>query len=218
VTSDRRSEHPTLEPSHPLFGLGYAKPIEHCAFLRSDDDGFTEVQATVAAETPVALVYNGWPHVVMMCTPADIEDFALGFTLTEEIVKWREEIGPLRAVRYSQGIEVELSLPESASDALRQRGRSLVRRTGCGLCGVTPIDDALVGAFRESGAIVERVNGHMVLSVNDLQHLNALVDAARSRGAVLSELSPLRSTLEDVFVDLIRATDVQVGATPEVQS
>jgi len=152
VTSDRRSEHPTLEPSHPLFGLGYAKPIEHCAFLRIDDDGFTEVQATVAEETPVALVYNGWPHVVMMCTPADIEDFALGFTLTEEIVKWREEIGPLRAVRYSQGIEVEISIPESASDALRQRGRSLVGRTGCGLCGVTTIDDALrPGRAVESG-------------------------------------------------------------------
>ena len=81
-----------------------------------------------------------------------------------------------------------------------------------------PIDDALVSAFRDSGAGVERVNGHMVLSVNDLQHLNALVDTARARGTVLSELSPLRSTLEDVFVDLIRATDVQVGATPEVQS
>jgi ABC-2 type transport system ATP-binding protein len=81
-----------------------------------------------------------------------------------------------------------------------------------------PIDDALVSAFRESGAGVERVNGHMVLSVNDLQHLNALVDTARARGAVLSELSPLRSTLEDVFVDLVRATDIQVGATPEVQS
>ena len=81
-----------------------------------------------------------------------------------------------------------------------------------------PVDDALVSAFRDSGAGVERVNGHMVLSVNDLQHLNAIVDAARARGTVLSELSPLRSTLEDVFVDLIRATDIQVGATPEVQS
>lgn len=82
----------------------------------------------------------------------------------------------------------------------------------------SPVDDALVSAFRESGAGVERVNGHMVLSVNDLPHLNALVDAARSRGAVLSELSPVRSTLEDVFVDLIQATDVQVGASPEVHS
>ncbi|GAC1418489.1 MAG: formate dehydrogenase accessory sulfurtransferase FdhD [Actinomycetota bacterium] len=132
-----------MDASHPLFGLGYAKPVEHRAFLRVDDDGFTEAQATVAEETPVALVYNGRPHVVMMCTPADIEDFALGFTLTEEIVRQRDAIGAVRAVRYSQGIEVEISIPESASDALRQRGRALVGRTGCGLCGVTTIDDAL---------------------------------------------------------------------------
>ncbi|HEV8661466.1 MAG TPA: ABC transporter ATP-binding protein [Thermoanaerobaculia bacterium] len=68
----------------------------------------------------------------------------------------------------------------------------------------TPIDDSLVATFRDSGAGVERVNGHLVLSVSDLQHLNSLVDAARSQGAVLSELAPVRSTLEDVFVDLIR--------------
>jgi len=67
-----------------------------------------------------------------------------------------------------------------------------------------PIDDSLVAAFREAGAGVERVNGHLELSVQNLEHLNALVDQLRSRGALLSEVSPLRSTLEDVFVDLVR--------------
>ena len=56
----------------------------------------------------------------------------------------------------------------------------------------------------------------MLLSVDDLQHLNALVDRLRATGGVLSELSPVRSTLEDVFVDLVRASDVQVGGTEEV--
>jgi ABC-2 type transport system ATP-binding protein len=69
----------------------------------------------------------------------------------------------------------------------------------------TPIDESLVAAFRETGAGVERVNGHMVLSVDDVQHLNALVDRLRGRGGILTELTPVRSTLEDVFVDLIRA-------------
>ena len=77
----------------------------------------------------------------------------------------------------------------------------------------SPIDDALVAAFRESGAGVERVNGHMVLNVADIQHLNALVDKLRAQGGVLSELTPVRSTLEDVFVDLVRAEEgVSVGA------
>jgi ABC-2 type transport system ATP-binding protein len=68
----------------------------------------------------------------------------------------------------------------------------------------TPIDEGLVAAFREAGAGVERINGHLELSVQNLQHLNALLDQLRSRGALLSEVSPLRSSLEDVFVDLVR--------------
>jgi FdhD protein len=134
---------PTLNPDHPLFGLGYAKPVERREYLRVDDDGISKGTSTVAEETPVALIYNGWPHVVMMCTPADVEDFALGFTLTEEIVPDPGSVASISVVRYSQGIEVEITVPAAASDALRNRGRSLVGRTGCGLCGVTTIDDAL---------------------------------------------------------------------------
>ena len=73
----------------------------------------------------------------------------------------------------------------------------------------TAVDDTLVAAFRESGAGVDRVNGHLELAVNDVEHLNALVDRLRANGGMLTELAPLRSTLEDVFVDLIKAPDVQ---------
>ena len=69
---------------------------------------------------------------------------------------------------------------------------------------VSPADETLIAAFRESGASVERANGHLLLTTRDLEHLNALVDTVRARGGVLSELSPVRSTLEDVFVDLVR--------------
>ena len=67
------------------------------------------------------------------------------------------------------------------------------------------LDEALLGAFRESGALAERVNGHVKLTARDAEHLNALVDAARSRGVLVTELTPVRSTLEDVFVDLVKA-------------
>lgn len=80
----------------------------------------------------------------------------------------------------------------------------------------TPIDDSLVAAFRETGAGVQRVNGHVVLSVSDAQHLNALVDRLRAGGGILTELTPVRSTLEDVFVDLIRASDQQSVGGMEV--
>lgn len=135
---------PTLDPDHPLFGLGYAEPTVERRFVRVGDDGAREASAPVAEETPVALVYNGWPHVVMMCTPADVEDFALGFTVSEEIAA-AADVERITFVRYSQGIEVEIAIPAPAAEALRERGRSLVGRTGCGLCGVTTIGEALRG-------------------------------------------------------------------------
>ena len=132
----------TLDPQHPLFGLGYAHPVERRTFARVIDGACTTAEATVAEEVPVALAYNGKPHVVMMCTPADIEDFARGFTITEEIAR-ANEIGEMKAVKYSGGIEVRIAIPGVRAAALGDRGRALVGRTGCGLCGVTTIDAAL---------------------------------------------------------------------------
>jgi ABC-2 type transport system ATP-binding protein len=65
---------------------------------------------------------------------------------------------------------------------------------------VSPVSDELLTSFRDTGALVERVNGHLQLATRDLEHLNTLVDRARAQGASLQELSPLRSSLEDVFV------------------
>ena len=70
----------------------------------------------------------------------------------------------------------------------------------------TGVDDALLGELRGTGASVERVNGHLDLTARDIAHLNALVDRLRARGAQLEELTPLRSSLEDVFVDLVSAS------------
>jgi len=86
----------------------------------------------------------------------------------------------------------------------------LTRKSATYKMVATPADESLVAAFRETGAGVERVNGHMVLSVNDVEHLNALVDKLRASGGMLNELTPVRSTLEDVFVDLIRAEEVPI--------
>jgi ABC-2 type transport system ATP-binding protein len=71
------------------------------------------------------------------------------------------------------------------------------------------VDDGLLEELRGTGASVERVNGHFNLAARDLAHLNAVVDRLRARGALLEELAPLRSSLEDVFVDLVRAEPEQ---------
>jgi ABC-2 type transport system ATP-binding protein len=73
------------------------------------------------------------------------------------------------------------------------------------------LDEAMLAAFRATGASAERVNGHVKLTARDLQHLNELVDTARFHGALLTELTPEKNTLEDVFVDLVKATPEQVS-------
>jgi len=72
---------------HPLLGLGYSRPVDARRFVQLSDSGATTAGADVAEEVPVALVYNGRPHVVVMATPADLEDLAVGFTITEQVVE-----------------------------------------------------------------------------------------------------------------------------------
>jgi FdhD protein len=134
---------PTLRAGHPLLGLGYTRPVRSYRCLSLDERSAFEGSVPVAEEVPVAFVYNAQPHVVMMATPADLEDFAIGFTLSEEIVRSAGEIGHVDTVRYSQGIELQLTVEQEAAERLATRGRQLAGRTGCGLCGVQTIDEAL---------------------------------------------------------------------------
>lgn len=133
---------PALSPEHPLFGLGYAEPVREREFTRLEG-GQQGDHAAVAEEVPVAFIYNGRPHVVMMATPADFEDFAVGFSLTEEIVGSASEIARLDVVRHAQGVELQLAIPDAAARRLEARGRQLVGQTGCGLCGVETVAEAL---------------------------------------------------------------------------
>jgi ABC-2 type transport system ATP-binding protein len=71
----------------------------------------------------------------------------------------------------------------------------------------SPLSEALLADFRGLGAGAERLNGHLRVLVRDVAHLNTLIDAARARGALLTEVAPEKSTLEDVFVDLVKAPE-----------
>ena len=127
----------------PASGLGYGKPATSRALLQLSDDGVLDAIAAVAEEVPVAFVYSGRPHAVMMATPGDLEDFAYGFTLSEEIVENVTEIAAVDVSRHSRGIELALTIPLAAVERLADRSRAMTGRTGCGLCGVEAIDDAV---------------------------------------------------------------------------
>lgn len=97
------------------------------------------LEATIAAEVPVALVYNGIPHVVMMATPADLEDFALGFSLSEGLLATADELQGIEIVEGDPGIEVRMQIARHRLAGIADRDRNLTGRTGCGLCGVNTL-------------------------------------------------------------------------------
>jgi FdhD protein len=118
-----------------LLRLGYAKPLLELQVRRWRDGTVDERTEPVVEETPVAVVYNGVPHVVMMATPIDLEDFVLGFSLTEELIRTPADLLSLEIVRYSQGIEIQVTVSPECDAVIAGRTRRLTGRTGCGICG-----------------------------------------------------------------------------------
>ncbi|MFZ5456038.1 MAG: formate dehydrogenase accessory sulfurtransferase FdhD [Pseudomonadota bacterium] len=106
----------------------------------------------VAEEVPVAMVYNGISHAVMLATPADLEDFGTGFSLAEGIVARASEIHDIDTAHHVDGIEVRMRVSNRTFEALKARRRSLAGRTGCGLCGV----DSLGQVAREVKPVAAR--------------------------------------------------------------
>ncbi len=97
----------------------------------------------LAEEIPVALVYNGVSHVVMLATPQDLEEFALGFSLTEGILRDKSELYGVEIVEQAQGIELHCEIASAQFANLKERRRNLLGRTGCGLCGAESIGQAM---------------------------------------------------------------------------
>jgi formate dehydrogenase accessory protein FdhD len=112
-------------------------------FVRMSGAESTPDRATIAEEVPIAFVYRTRPHVVMMATPADLEDLAVGFTLSEQIVERADDITDIRIQHHQRGVELTIDIPQTVVAELAARARGITARTGCGLCGVEAIDDAV---------------------------------------------------------------------------
>ena len=107
------------------------------------DGQYSEDCDRVVEEAPVALVYNGVSHAVMMATPTDLEDLALGFSLSEGIIDGPEQLLGLDLQDHAKGTEVAMEITAQPFARLKQRRRNLTGRTGCGLCGVESLDQAI---------------------------------------------------------------------------
>ncbi len=101
------------------------------------------VQDCLAEETPVAMVYNGVSHAVMLATAQDLEDFALGFALSEGIVQHASEMYAIEIVLQEKGIELHCRIANEQFMQLKERRRTLAGKTGCGLCGAENLAQAM---------------------------------------------------------------------------
>lgn len=119
----------TKIPANKLF-------VENNSFLIQPISDF------LIKEVPVALVYNGISHTVMMCTPHDLADFALGFSLAENILQHPNQLYGLDIIERldcqgkPQGIEIQLEIASRPFMQLKEKRRTMAGRTGCGICGV----------------------------------------------------------------------------------
>ncbi|MFA1623717.1 formate dehydrogenase accessory sulfurtransferase FdhD [Rhizobium mongolense] len=123
-------------------------------------------ERVVPEEIPVAFSYGGTAHAVMMATPEDIEDFAIGFSLTEGIIQDAGQISAIEIVDEPQGIDVQVTLTDDVADALRARRRSMAGPVGCGLCGIESIDQAVRPVPDVSSADLKLAHGDIVRAVS----------------------------------------------------
>jgi FdhD protein len=139
----------------------------------------TQRDDSIASEVPVALTYNRLSHVVMMATPSDLEDFGLGFSLTEGLIATPADLLAVRIIPREGGIELAMTITEEWFDRLGTQRRNMAGRTGCGLCGAENIEQALrypspVGHTIElSNSSVQKA----VTSLNAHQPLQAVTGA-----------------------------------------
>ncbi|HET6306047.1 MAG TPA: formate dehydrogenase accessory sulfurtransferase FdhD [Rhodopila sp.] len=156
-------------------------------------------ERAVAREMPIALTYNRTTHAVMLGTPVDLEDFAVGFSLSEEIIGGVDEILGLEIVEVPDGVECRMDLAPEKLSALTRRQRRLAGPSGCGLCGL----ESLAQAIRPSPVVTvgreftpAMVQEAMAL-MQPAQTLNAVTRAVHAAGFWTAERG-LMALREDV--------------------
>ena len=187
------------------------KSSERLRAIRWRDGSAEDFSRELPEETPVALVHDATTTAVVMATPADLEDLGLGFSLTERIIDHPNHITALECVAAGDGIEVRMWLAGDASATLAARRRALVGPTGCGLCGIDSLSEALRPPPRVGeGLTVSAPAIHAaVAALSQAQRLGAATRAVHAAGW-WTESQGLVAVREDVGRH--NALDKLVGA------
>ena len=176
----------------------------------------------VTEEVPVALVYHGVPHVVMLASPADLEDYAVGFTVSEGLVGDPREIQSVEVEHGAESIEVRIGIAGERFSELLRRRRNLTGRSGCGLCGAETVEEAIRPPVQVAkGPTVTSADLHAALiQLESLQPINARTGSIHAVAWVVPgkgiqlvrEDVGRHNALDKVIGALVRAgTDVTAG-------
>ena len=169
-----------------ILDLGWPSYQEFTVDRWKSDQHISELDS-IAEEVPISLIYNGMPHVVMLATPTNLEEFALGFSITEGIIKSPQELLSARVYNRSNGIEVQIKIPEERFQCMSDKGRNLTGRTGCGLCGASTLKQAIrkpsevVGDLRVSTIDLSNALTELV----SFQKLNKMTGAVHAAAWVI---------------------------------
>ncbi len=166
-----------------LARLGYAAATSSASALRLKSGGAHAVTETLAEEIPITIAFNGVAHAVMMATPQDLEEFAVGFSFTEGLAL-PDEILRIEVVRYGRAIELQLEVPAAVAARAGLDSRRLSGRTGCGICGVADVERVLralprvTSTTRVAAAAIARA----LRELEQRQPVNAATGAVHAAG------------------------------------
>jgi FdhD protein len=165
----------------------------------------------LAEETAIALEFNGISYATMLATPADLEDFAIGFSLTEGLVQDRREIRGVDVLPGCDGVVVQVEIATEREVAMKSRRRAMAGRTGCGLCGVESLDQVIrpVGRVPVGAPVSLARLARAMTAMRRRQTLHELTGATHAAGFMATD-----GSLGDVREDVGRhnALDKLIGA------
>jgi FdhD protein len=160
-------------------------PLTQATRLARRAAGTASANRMVPEETPVAFSFAGTTHAVMMASPADFEDFALGFSLTEGIIDTPDEIEAIEVEDHGAGIDIQIRLKDQANQKFQARRRRLAGPVGCGLCGIESIEEAMRSVDNVERAAITLSAADIVQSVkllSKVQPLHAETGAVHAAG------------------------------------
>lgn len=181
----------------------------------------------IATEVPIALHYNGQPHVVMMATPSDLDDFALGFSLGEGIIANAAELRSSPIRELLEGIVIDIHVPSARAKALAERRRNLTGQSSCGLCGTRDLADVVrhpppvTSTLRLDPVALQRALADLpsmqpVNALTGATHAAAWVDAAGNIGLVREDVG--RHNALDKLIGALARAGIDSGSGAAVIS